>query len=425
MRIGYLTSQYPAASHTFIRREVAALRRAGLDLATFSVRRPDDDEIRSADDRAAFAETQYVLPVSLPGLARAHIWAILRKPARYLGTLRLAWRHRAPGTKAGLWSLFHFAEAVLLARMLTDAGIDRLHNHFANSGASVGMLAAHYLEIPWSLTLHGISETDYPAGLLLPDKLARADFAACVSWFGRAQAMRISAPALWDKLILVRCGVDPAVLPARRNEGSEAAPRIVCVGRLSPEKGQAGLIAQIAALHARGINCTLDLVGDGPQRGFLDGLVARYGLKSSVRFLGRLAEPETLDAIAGADLLVVPSFMEGLPVVLMEAMALRVPVISSQVAGIPELVQDGVTGLLYPPSDWDAMGNAIARLIADPALAKRLADAAHQKVMAEFAIDVAVAPLRGHFRPAAGISASQAASLNRPIERSLDSSTAP
>lgn len=422
MRIAYLTSQYPAASHTFIRREVAALRRAGVDITTFSVRRPDDDEVKSDADRAAHAETGYVLPAGPWAVCRAHLWSLARQPGAYVATLALAWQHRAPGLRAAVWALFHFVEAIVLARMLDAARIDRLHNHFANSGATVGMLAAHYLSLPWSLTLHGISETDYPAGLLLPDKLDRAEFAACVSWFGRAQAMRITRPELWEKLILVRCGIDPATLPLRRRDRDPRHAQIVCVGRLSPEKGQAGLLTTLAALRARGIEAELTLVGDGPQRALLAGLSERLGLAGAVRFCGRLAEPETLAQIAAADLLVLPSFMEGLPVVLMEAMALGVPIVSSQIAGIPELVIDGETGLLFPPSQWAAMANAIARVIGDTVLAARLAANAQAKVLAEYSIDIAVRPLAERFGEALD---QTAPSVITPADRNCDSTTAP
>lgn len=397
MRIAYLTSQYPAASHTFIRREVKALRRAGIDIATFSVRGPAADELRSEDDRAAHAETGYILPARPSAVIAAHVWALSRAPRRYVAALRLALRHRVPGGRALLWALFHFVEAMLLARMLRGAGVERLHNHFANSGANIGLIAATYLGLRWSLTLHGISETDYPAGVLLPEKLAAADFAACVSWFGRAQAMRITAPALWDRLILVRCGIDPAALPTRRRAAG-GPPRIICVGRLSPEKGQPGLLEAFARLKGEGLAAELVLVGDGPEQSALVARTAALGLGACVDFRGRLPETETLAAIADADLLVLPSFMEGLPVVLMEAMALGVPVIAAQVAGIPELVQDGRTGLLFPPSDWDALADAIRRMLGEPEAAERMAAAGRARVMEQFAIDAAVVPLVARFR---------------------------
>ena len=279
----------------------------------------------------------------------------------------------------------------MLARRLRADGVRHLHNHFANSAATVGLLAARLADVPWSLTLHGISETDYPAGLLLADKITAARFVACVSRFGMAQAMRITLPDQWPKLTLVRCGIDLTALPSPASRGA-SAPYIVCVGRLSSEKGHAGLLTAIASLH-RDRPVHLLLVGDGPSEASLRQQVGREGLGDVVTFAGRLDELATLRAIAGAELLVLPSFMEGLPVVLMEAMALGVPVIASRVAGIPELVRDGESGLLFDPTDWSALAIAIGRLLDDRSLRERLAAAGRARVAAEFDIERAVAPL--------------------------------
>lgn len=390
-RIAYVVSQYPASSHTFIRREVDSLRRHGVDIRTYSIRRPAPAELKAPEDQASFAETGFVLPLSPLALACTHARALLSRPGAWFRLLRLATRHRAPGAKALLWSLFHFAEAVVLARMLRADGITHVHNHFANAGATVGMLAARFAGLPWSLTLHGISETDYPAGLMLGAKLEAAEFAACVSWFGRAQAMRVTDPAHWHKFAVVRCGLDLPALPAPA-PAKGVRREIVCVARLSAEKGHLGLLEAIAPL-----DCTLTLVGDGPMLAQIEAAVARLGLTGRVRFAGRLDEAATLAAIARADLLVLPSFMEGLPIVLMEAMALGVPVIGSRVAGVPELIEDGREGLLFRPGDWADLRRVVARLVEEPGLGDRLATAARAKVEREFDIATAVTPLIDRF----------------------------
>lgn len=392
-RIAYVVSQYPASSHTFIRREVESLRRHGVDVRTYSIRRPGAAELVAPEDRASAETTRFVLPLGAGALLGAHLRA-LRQPGAYLALLRLALRHRAPGLRAALWALFHFAEAVVLARMFAEDRVSHVHNHFANAGATVGMMAARFAGLPWSLTLHGISETDYPAGLTLGAKLEQAEFAACVSWFGRAQAMRVTAPAHWHKFAVVRCGLDlaaPALAaPVARRAG--ARRRLVCVARLSAEKGHLGLLEAIAPLDVE-----LTLVGDGPLRGEIDAAVARLGLGARVHFAGRLDEAATLAEIARHDMLVLPSFMEGLPIVLMEAMALGLPVIGSRVAGVPELIEDGQEGLLFRPGDWDDLRRQIARLRDDGALGDRLAAAGRAKVEREFDIATAVAPLVSRF----------------------------
>ena len=381
-RLAYLTSQYPAASHTFIRREIEALREQGWSIDTFSVRPPGSDETASDADRMEADQTFYILRQSLLAFAGAHIAALFTQPLAYFRTLGLALTHRPPGARGLFLGLAHFAESVLLARELRTRGIAHLHNHFANSAATVGLLATRLLRIRWSFTMHGISETDYPAGLMLGRKIEAADLVACVSYFGRAQAMRLVDPSNWEKMHVVRCGVPFDQLPPK--EKGNGVPTIVCVGRLSPEKGQTGLLRAFARLRPNHPGLRLRLVGDGPDRDALERLSEDLGVNDSVTFAGRLPEPDALVEIARADLLVLPSFMEGLPIVLMEAMALGVPVIASRVAGIPELVTDGKTGLLFAPSDWDELAQCIARLLSDEELCATLTQNGKFKITSEF-----------------------------------------
>lgn len=390
MTIAYLASEYPAGSHTFIRREISALRAAGVAIAPFTIRAAPASD--GPLDAAARAETQEVLGQGAPAYLIAVLAAAVARPLRWLSTLRLALSHRVPGARALLWSLFHFVEALLLARLLHRAAARHLHVHFANSGATVGMLAANYLRLPWSMTLHGISETDYPAGLLLADKIARAEFTACASWFMRAQAMRHTDPAYWARLHIVRCGVDLADLPpvAVREEGPI---RFVSVGRLSPEKGQRILLHALRGLLDEGIEAHLELIGGGPEQTALEALARKLSLETACRFSGPLPERETLARIARADALVLPSFMEGLPVVLIEAMALGIPVIATAVAGIPELVEQRANGVLVRASDAEGLHRAMSELVRDPLLRRSLGAAGRAAVAGEFALPGAALPL--------------------------------
>jgi glycosyltransferase involved in cell wall biosynthesis len=402
--IGYLVSQYPAASHTFIRREVQQLRRLGLPLATFSVRPPSADEVTTPDDAIAFGTTTYIFPSSTGSLISRHVAGLITRPLAYFRTLRLALQHRAPGVKSLLWAVFHFGESISLAAELKRSRVCHLHNHFANSGATVGLLAATFLEIPWSLSLHGISETDYPAGLLLGDKVARASFVACVSWFGQAQAMRVSRRHHWDKFFVVRCGLQSSMLATKSQfeRPRSEIPSIVCAGRLSPEKGHLGLLKALLALKSRGVAFRVVFVGDGPNRDQVEREYRASGVGRSVTFLGRLNENAALAEIAKADLLVLPSFMEGLPIVLMEAMAMGVPVVGPRVAGVPELVRDGSEGLLFTPSDWNDLADKLQTLLSDAGLCRTLARSARLKVEREFSLDTALLPLLKRLSAALG-----------------------
>jgi colanic acid/amylovoran biosynthesis glycosyltransferase len=395
MRIAYLTSQYPATSHTFISRELAALRKLGLSLDTFSIRPPSSAELQDEAIAAEAGNTFTVLKQPASAIVGAQLATLFSNPAGYFVTLGLAVSHRPPGLRGFGLSLAHFAEAVVLARELRRRQITRLHNHFANSAATVGYLATRMLKMPWSFTMHGISETDYPAGLLLGRKIEAADFVACVSYFGRAQAMRLVTPDHWSKLHVVRCGLPLSELPEQAPPS--AAKSLICVGRLSPEKGQAGLLETFAEVSRDHQHLELVLVGDGPEADRLRALVGQLGISGRVRFAGRLSEADTLGEIAKADILVLPSFMEGLPIVLMEAMAVGTAVIASRVAGIPELVHDGETGLLFTPSNWDELASCIRRLADDDALRGSLAERGQTAVAVEFDIGRSAAQLRELF----------------------------
>ena len=212
MRLAYLTAEYPKVSHTFVMREVEALRRLGVQVETFTIRRTPDKGLLSDADRAAARETFAVLPPSWPRLAGAHLRWALRHPRRYGGTLTLAWRLSPPGLRARLWQLFYFAEAVLVAEELRRRRVDHLHAHFVNVAAWVALLAAALRGTTWSFTMHGPLELDEVERHRIAEKVRRADLIVCISDFARAQLMRQVEPGCWDKLHVVHCGVEPSVV---------------------------------------------------------------------------------------------------------------------------------------------------------------------------------------------------------------------
>ena len=394
-RIAYLTSQYPATSHTFILREVAALRAVGVSVDTFTVRPPSDVELADRAIAAEAASTFVILTQSWATFAAAHVKLLARSPARYARGFVQALRHRPPGIRGLGLAMAHFAEAGVLADELQRRKITHLHNHFANSAATVGFLASRMIALPWSFMIHGISETDYPAGVTLPDKIRAARFVACASWFGRAQAMRVVEPAHWPKISVVRCGIPLERLP--RSRAVRSGQRIICVGRLSPEKGQAGLLDAFAAIRGRVRDVQLMLIGSGPDEDGLRRRVTSLGLDQAVSFAGRRSEEDTLVAIGEADILVVTSLMEGLPIVLMEAMALGTAVIAPRLAGIPELIDDGRTGLLFTPSNWRELEESIERLMTDDDLRARLVEEARSTIVQRFDIAQSAATLTSLF----------------------------
>jgi glycosyltransferase involved in cell wall biosynthesis len=392
MRIGVLVSQYPAPSHTFIRREVAALRAHGLEVETFSIR---PGHALSAEDRAEAARTFVVLDRTALALVAPCLAALVRRPVRWLRALGAALRHGLPGPAQRLRALVYLAEGMRLAGELERCGVDHLHCHFANPAAVAGFAAARYLGIRWSVTLHGLSDFAGATTPRLPRKLEDADFVVSVTEWGRAQLHALEGGRHDGKVHVVRCGVDVARLP--RPERRAPAPGepllVLSVGRLSPEKGLIGLVEAFAQLVRGGADCRLVLVGGGPEEGAIRAAVAARGLEGRVELRGAQPEAAVLEAMARADVFAMSSLMEGLPVVLMEALALELPVVAPAITGIPELVVDGETGLLYPRGVWAALAERLARLAADPALRARLGAAGRARVVRDFDAGAAAAPL--------------------------------
>ncbi|MEX0745171.1 MAG: glycosyltransferase family 4 protein [Phycisphaeraceae bacterium] len=382
MRIAYLTGEYPRATDTFIQREVAALRELGVDVRTFAIRRPASSESTGREQEAERARTSYLLPARVGELLAAHAALLCRRPKRYAEALTLAWRTAPEGVVNHAYQLFYFAEAALLARRLERAGISHVHNHFANSSCSVAMLAGHLAGLPFSFTLHGPAIFYEPRRWRLDEKTSRARFVACISWFCRSQAMLFAARKDWPKLHVVHCGVDLALFAARRHDGPGG--RVLFVGRLAAVKGVAVLLEAMAEVVRQCPQAELTLVGDGADRGELERLAGELGVAAHVRFVGYRSPSEVRALLEASDLFVLPSFAEGVPVVLMEAMAAGVPVVATRVAGVSELVEDGVAGRLVHPGDSEALTRAMAALLNDAALRQRMGDAGRAAVRQEF-----------------------------------------
>lgn len=381
LRIAYLTGEYPRATDTFIQREVAALRARGLTVETCSVRRTGPEHHTGPEQREEAARTFHVLEAVLsPRLLPALIGAG-RRPGAWLRALRLAWRTRPGGLRALAYQMVYLAEATALAHHLRARGITHIHNHIAKSSGTVAMLASEMTGIAYSFTLHGPDIFYEPHHWRLDEKIARARFVACISHFARSQAMVFSEPAHWDKLHIVHCGVEPALYDGPR---AEAGAHLVFVGRLAAVKGVPVLLAALRGLVAVHPGLRLTLVGDGPERGALEARARDMGLAGHVDFVGYKAQVEVAMLLREATALVLPSFAEGLPVVLMEALAARVPVVATRIAGVAELVEDGVSGLLVPPGDAGALRAALAEVLGDPALRARMGAAGRARVMAEF-----------------------------------------
>ncbi len=395
LRIAYLTGEYPRATDTFIQREVAALRARGLTVETCSIRRTGPEHHTGPEQKTEAVGTFHVLEAALSPrhLIAAHL-AAWRRPGAWLRALRLAWRTSPGGIKATLYQLIYLAEAAVLAEHLRARGLTHLHNHIAKSSCTVAMLMSEMSGIPYSFTLHGPDIFYEPYRWRLDEKIARARFVACISHFARSQAMAFSDPEHWGKLHIVHCGVDPA---RYERPAMPAQAQLLFVGRLAGVKGVPMLLDAVRDLSADHPALHLTLVGDGPERSKLERRAREMGLTSRITFAGYRSQAEVADLLQTATALILPSFAEGVPVVLMEAMAARVPVVTTRIAGVPELVEDGVSGLLVPPGDAHALRMAIGRLLYDAHLCRDMGVAGRARVQAEFASDIEAAWLAALF----------------------------
>jgi glycosyltransferase involved in cell wall biosynthesis len=356
LRVAYLVNQYPHVSHSFIRREIRAAEVLGAEVFRVSIRR--SPAVVDAADQEELGKTHVLLGRGVAGLAVACAWAAVTHPIRWLRGAALAWRL---GRRSGrvLRAAVYFAEACLLVRWLRRERIEHLHAHFGTNPADVAALA-HALGGPsFSFTVHGPEEFDRPEAIALGEKIARAAFVVAVSSFGRSQLFRWCRSSDWPKVRIVRCGVDSAFLDAGPLP-APAEPRLVCVGRLAEQKGQLVLVEAAALLAAKGVDFQLVLAGDGPMRPQIEAGIAAHGLGTRAKITGWLSGDAVRAEVTAARLFVLPSFAEGLPVVLMEALALGRPVVTTFVAGIPELVRAGSNGWLVPAGDAHALADALA-----------------------------------------------------------------
>jgi len=379
-KLVYLTGEYPKASHTFILREIAALRAQGMTVLTASIRKPSAENLIGPEEESEASKTFYVLEAAKRPLAllKAHA-ASLKQPRRWFGALGLALRTRRPGLKGLLWQLFYFLEAGVIAHHLQREGADHLHNHFADSSASVTMLASHMAGVPFSFTLHGPSDLFEPESWHLREKIARARHVFCISYFARSQAMLFSNPADWPKLDIVRCGVIPENYEGDGARG--AGFNLLFVGRLAQVKGLRVLIEALETLRTTHPDMGLTLIGDGEDRAFTEEASKRLG---NITLLGLQSQAAVAAEMKKAHALVLPSFAEGVPVVLMEAMSSGLPVIATRVAGVSELVEDGGSGLLVPPGSVTHLREAILKLAGDPELCRSMGEVGREKVRQDF-----------------------------------------
>ena len=381
MNIAYLINQYPKVSHSFIRTEMLALESHGHAVTRIAMR-GWDAELVDALDQAERGRTRYVLQGGAVPLLGAMLAMLFGRPGRFFASLGTAWALSRGGERGLAIHLIYLLEACQVLRWVEAGGVEHIHAHFGSNSTAVALLVRKLGGPPYSFTVHGPEEFDKPLQWKLREKIAGAKAVVAITSFCRSQLYRWADPADWPKIKIVHCAIDP-----RFEDSLDSPPpaneTLVCVGRLCEQKGQLLLVEAIAEVRRRGVPVKLVLAGDGEMRGDVERKIAEEGLQAAVTITGWVSADRVRDELERARALVLPSFGEGLPVVIMEAMARQRPVLSTYIAGIPELVRDGREGTLVPAGDVAALADAIVELLAlDEARLAAIGTHARERVLA-------------------------------------------
>jgi glycosyltransferase involved in cell wall biosynthesis len=362
--IAYLINQYPAISHSFIRREIAALEAENIQIVRFSIR-PCKEKLVDKADKLELEKTNFILGVGIFRLFLNLIYIAIARPIRFARALKLALNMGWGKDKGVLIHLAYLAEACVLLRWVSKLEISHIHTHFAFNPTTVAFLC-HALGGPtYSFTVHGPEEIDRAIILSLDKKIAGATFVAAISSFCQSQLYRWCERQYWSKIHLIHCGLDSPFLTHPIMPIPETS-QLVCVGRLSEQKGHLVLLEAAYRLATEGLNFKLVLVGDGPLRPQIEALIAEFKLQNRVEITGWANNDLVAHYIINSRAMVLASFAEGLPVVMMEALALGRPVIGTYVAGIPELIEPEVCGWLVPPGSVEALTSAMRKVLELP-----------------------------------------------------------
>ena len=396
MRVTYIINQYPKVSHTFIRREILALERLGFSVQRIAMRGWNDVQI-DAEDINEHIKTQYVLKNGAIPLLTSAVKMLFSQPCAFVAALKLAIKMGFKADRSLVFHLIYLLEACQASIWSSQFKAEHIHAHFGTNPSEVAMLMGVLGNVPYSFTVHGPEEFDRPQFLKIAEKIQRSKFTVAISSFGKSQLQRWVAFSQWPKIKIVHCGlesnfynVDSVSLPNK--------PKMVCVGRLCEQKGQLLLIEAAKILVDKQIDFELVLAGDGEMRQEVEALIAQYGLQKRITITGWISSDAVRQHILDAQILVLPSFAEGLPVVIMEAMSLKRPVISTYIAGIPELIKHGENGWMCVAGDVDSLALTMQTALATPIeQLQKMGDIAYQDVIARHNIDTEVLKLAYHF----------------------------
>lgn len=398
-KIAYLMSRFPKISETFILYEILELQRLGMQVEIFPLLR-EKAPVMHAEARTLVEGAHYSSILTKEVLQAQGYW-LRRQPAAYLHAWVQAIRGNASSPKALSRALVVVPQAALFAQRMVELGVSHVHAHWATHPALAAYVVGLLTGLPYSFTAH--ADDIYVERSMLDEKIRHAHFVVTISEYNKRFLSELYGEAIANKIVVVHCGVDSSVFVPRTHASSNSLFTIVCVARLEQKKGHTYLVEACAQLKAQGLSFRCLLVGDGEERSQIEGQIKRLGLEDSVILLGQQPRSRVTELLAEADAVVLPSVttakgrQEGIPVALMEALAAELPVVASAISGIPELVEDGQTGLLVPERDPTALAAALARLQNDRDLGRRLGAAGRLKVQREFDLQRNTATLHRMF----------------------------
>jgi glycosyltransferase involved in cell wall biosynthesis len=397
LNIAYILNSYPQPSHSFIRREIRALEAQGHTVTRLAMRAGDAPLVDMQDLEEA-ATTQYVLQAGAMTLLHALFASVLHDPKQFFSALKLAINCGRRSESGVIKHLIYLVEAAHALQVCAAANVTHAHAHFGTNATAVAMLC-HELGGPeYSFTVHGPEEYDAPRALSLGEKIARSKFTVAITSYGRSQLSRWAKPSHWDKIKVVHCGIEPAHFPAPLPLPKDGA-RFVSIGRFVEQKGQLLALDALALLIKTHGDAHLTLIGDGEMRPQIEGRIATLGLENHITLTGWLDEAQILSELQDAHALLMPSFAEGLPMVIMEAMAAGRLVIATYIAGIPELVQQGKTGWLVPAGDPDALANAMADMAqTNPETLNEMVQASRERVLQRHDVAIEADKMASHIK---------------------------
>ncbi|MDP3088410.1 MAG: glycosyltransferase [Methylotenera sp.] len=386
MRVAYFINQYPKVSHSFIRREILALERQGIQVLRIALR-GWDEMLVDKDDINEQRITKFVLQEGLVSLLAAVMKQFFVSPSRFISALFLAFKMGWRAERPLVYHFIYLAEACKIVPWIKAFGAQHVHAHFGTNSAEVVMLANQLGAPKYSFTVHGPEEFDKPQALHLAEKIKQSAFVVAISSFGKSQLYRWLEHNQWAKVKVVHCGLESSFYKVTENIIPNKK-RLVCVGRLCEQKGQLLLLEAVNQLVQKGIDFELVLAGDGELRSEIEGLIKAYGLTEQVHITGWISSDQVKNEILVSGALVLPSFAEGLPVVIMESMALKRPVLTTYIAGIPELVTNGENGWLFPAGSVESLMQAIETFLVTPEQTlMQMGEAGYARVIERHSID--------------------------------------